>query len=261
MSFKKGVAALGSLNSSNEGGSKKSEIKSFKSGDTLKVRVNGPFDLMEYYAYGIFGKVNTFVPKNPAERNEKGFITSGETCWDRASQYYYDLAKTDKANEQDLKNLGYQFRGKQRYLMGFTDLETGEQIVVDLTKPQTLGVYETILEYSEKDKDGNAVDGGEHEFHDMAFKLAKKGSGTATSVTLTPIINIAKGLSDEEKANFEASSGKEFDTSMFDGVLYEMDEEEMSKSLVKADFDISLLGLTIGGSADSNEPTSEELPF
>lgn len=252
--FKRGAAALGALSQSGGESAPKAEITKFKSGTTLKVRVKGPYDLVQYFAYGIFGKVNTFIAKNPPERNARGFVTGNPTPWDRASQYYYDLASKDSANADEYKNLGYQFKGKERFLMGFANLETGEDIVVDLTKAQAQGIYETILEYCEKDTDGNVIDGGEHEFKDMAFKLSKKGTSTSTSVTLAPIINLAKGLTDEERKNFEATADSEFDASLFDSVLYESDEEEMIKALVKADFDISLLGLSIGGnSAQADE--------
>lgn len=253
--FKRGAAALGALSQSGGSAEKKAEITKFGSGTTLKVRVKGPYDLVQYFAYGIYGKVNTFIAKNPPERNQRGFVTANHTPWDRASQYYYDLAAKGGADADEYKNLGYQFKGKERFLMGFSNLETGEDIIVDLTKAQAQGIYETILEYAEKDAQGNVIDDGEHEFSEMAFKLSKKGTSTATSVSLAPIINLAKGLTDDERKHFEDTAEKEFDSSLFDSVLYESNEEEMVKALVKADFDISLLGLSIGG---NQAPTNDE---
>lgn len=244
--FKKGAAALGALTTESSG-SKTTEITNFKSGTTLKVRVKGLTDIMQYFGYGHFSKgVHTFIPENPPKRNEKGFVTGDPTPWDLASQYYYDQARADKANEQELKNLGYQFKGKERFLMGFFNLETGEDIIVDLTKAQALGVYDTIREYANEE-------GDDHEFHSMAFKLAKKGSSTSTAVTLTPIVNIAKGLTEEEQKHFAESEGKPFDSLLFDSVLYTANYEEQVRNLVKADFDISLIGLTLGNSAPADE--------
>ncbi|NMW10816.1 hypothetical protein [Bacillus velezensis] len=263
--FQTGAEALGSLIGGTGGGSNKEKAEFTRLGEEpVKVRVKGPFDLMRYFAYGVHKQVNTFIAKNPPTYNKDGFASGNLTPWDKASDYYYKLAQKeqDGSKKDELSRLGYKFRAKPRYIMGFYDLESGKDIIVDFTKNQAMAVYSAIREYVELDKEGKVIEGGEHEIYDMAFKLSKKGSGTNTTGSLAPIINLSKGLTAEEQANLEASAGQPFDTSMFEGLLYEMDEEEMVKSLVKADFDISLLGLTIGGgSADSNEPTSEELPF
>ncbi|CAF1803261.1 hypothetical protein [Bacillus subtilis] len=262
--FQKGAAALGSLIGGNGGGSsKKDKVDFTKLGnEPIKVRVKSPFDLMRYFAYGVHGKVNTFIAKNPPTYNDKGFASGNLTPWDKASDYYYKLAQKEpdkSAKRQELSTLGYRFRAKPRYIMGFYDLESGKDIIVDFTKKQAEAVYSTILEYVETDDDGKIIEDGEHDIYSMAFKLSKKGESTNTVGSLAPIINLSKGLTAEEQANLEASAGQPFDTSMFEGVLYEMDEEEMIKSLVKADFDISILGLTIGGSAtESNEVPAED---
>src|SRR5690606_14594730 len=123
-------------------------------------------DLMQYFNYGVFKKVNSFVPKNPAERNERGFIVANPTPWDQASQYYYDLAKNaGEAEAEKLKVEARKYKASEKYLMGFYDLEQGKDIVVDLTKVQALSVYGTIQEYKD-------------ELGDMAFKLSKKGEST-----------------------------------------------------------------------------------
>lgn len=261
--FQTGAEAIGSLIGGNGGGSNKEKVEFTRLGEEpIKVRVKGPFDLMRYFAYGVHKQVNTFIAKNPPTYNKDGFASGNLTPWDKASDYYYKLAQKEpdkSAKRLELSALGYRFRAKPRYIMGFYDLESGKDIIVDFTKNQAMAVYSTIREYVELDKQGNVIDGGEHEIYDMAFKLSKKGSGTNTTGSLAPIINLSKGLTAEEQANLEASAGQPFDTTMFDGVLYEMDEEEMTKSLVKADFDISILGLTIGGSAaESNEAPAED---
>ena len=238
MAVVKGAAAIGALNEQSGGGSD-AEITPFKSGTTLKVMVKGTEDLAQYYNYGIFKKVNSFVPKNPAERNAKGFITANPTPWDQAAQYYFDKANetADKTEQEKLKAEGRKYRGKPKFLMGFYDLTSGKDIVVDLTKAQAMSVYQTIMEYEE-------------DLEDMAFKLSKQGESTSTTVTLNPIVNIKKGLTDEERDNFEKAKGEPFDDSLFDGVLYEMDEAEQIEALKKAGFDVSLIGF------DTNSPDS-----
>lgn len=230
MGVVKGTAALGALN--NSGGSGPSaEITPFKSGTTLKVRIKGTEDIAQYYGYGVFKKVFTFVPAKPAERNERGFITANPTVWDRAAQYYFELAKkASKEEAEKLKQEARKYTGKERYLMGFYDLTQGKDIVIDLSKTQAQAVYETIKEYAD-------------DYEDLAFKLSKKGESTSTTVTLTPIVNMKKDLDDAEMENFNKSAGEPFDQSLFDNVLYEADEEEQIENLKKAGFDVSLIGI------------------
>src|SRR5699024_9695505 len=87
----------------------------------------------------------------------------------------------------------------------------------------------------------------------LAFELSKQGESTSTTVSLTPIIDMDEDLTDQERANFEKAQGKPFDDSLFDGVLYEMDEAEQIEALKKAGFDVSLIGLK-GAQASSSQP-------
>jgi hypothetical protein len=260
--FKKGAAALNALTSQSSGNSPTSEFTKFKSGTTLKVKVKGTEDIMQYYGYGVFKKVNTFVAKNPSVRNERGYVIENPTPWDKASQYYYDQANKllegindeneikaikESAKYKALTSEGYKYAGKERYAMGFFDLTTGKDIVVDLTKNQALAVYEIIVKYEKKlDK--------------IAFELSKTGARNEAKVTLTPIIDMDEDLTDEERKNFEAAVGQPFNHALFDGLLYEADEKEQIENLVAAGFDISLIGLSLGGndSAENNDdPTTQ----
>lgn len=91
--FQKGAAALGALQSGgNEGGNLNTiDFAKFSVGSSYKVRVLGTEDLMQYFGYGVYKKVNTFVAKNPSTRNEKGFVVSDHTPWDLAEKYHRDL--------------------------------------------------------------------------------------------------------------------------------------------------------------------------
>jgi hypothetical protein len=270
--LQKGMAAIGALTSVKE--EKKSvDFTKIQSGQSIKVRVKGYEDLAQYFNYGLFGKVKSFVPEKPSVRDDKGYVVSDYTPWDLAEKYYRDLQfkeiraknkeKADEFGEEARK-----YKGTEKYLMGFFDLTSGEDIVVDMTRKQALTVYQTILEYSETDDDGNIIPDGEHDFKSMAFKLSKSGASTSTTFTLNPIINLVKGLTDEERENFDASAEKPFNSEMFDGLLFEADEKTQVENLVAAGFDISLIGFSIGGvSADTEdigEPTElgdEDLPF
>jgi len=235
--FKTGAAALGALQSGGSDNGPKAEITPFKSGTTFKVRVKGTEDLMQYFNYGIFKKVHSFVPKNPAERNERGFITANPTPWDKAAQYYYDKAnaESDAVKKDELQKEGYKYRGKEKFLLGFHNLETGEDFVVDLTKQQALDIYAVITKYEKR-------------LGKIAFELSKTGASTATKVSLSPIIDMEEDLTDVERANFEKAD-QPFNVGLFDGILFEADEKTQIENLVAAGFDITLIGLSIGGNS------------
>lgn len=251
--FQAGADALNALNATNEGGaSNKTEFSSFKSGTSYKVRVLGKADLIRFYSYGIFGKVNSFVAKNPSEKNAKGFPTDNLTPWDKAFQYYQDLKfkardNGDSAAEDKYGELAYQFKPKERYALGFINLETGEPMVIDISKKQAQTIHAVITKFEKK-------------LGKVAFELSKQGSGQSTSVSLTPFIDMDEDLKDKERENFAKYADKEFDMALFDGLLYEAEEKEQLENLVAAKFDISLIGASIGGSSEqadaSNDPTA-----
>ena len=158
---------------------------------------------------------------------------------EKAWKYHAD--KSEKFGDEHSQE-AYKYRARQRFAMGFIDLNTGDPIIIDLSKNQAQAVHETIQEY---------VD----ELDDLAFKLAKTGSGTNTTVSLSPIINRKKKLTDEENENFDNAPDK-FDMNLFDGILYEMDDDEQIEKLIEVGFDVSLIGLE--APAKKEEKTEEE---
>ena len=154
--FQAGADALNALNATNEGGSgSKAEFASFKTGTSYKVRVLGTADLIRFYSYGIFKKVNSFVAKNPSVKNAKGFPTENLTPWDLAWKHYQDLKfkAQDAGNattEKEYGELAYQYKVKERYALGFIDLATGEPIIVDLSKKQAQAVHAVIKKNEKK---------------------------------------------------------------------------------------------------------------
>lgn len=253
MAINKGAGAIGALNAE-QGGGDGAEITSFKSGTTLKVRVKGTEDVASYYNYGIYKKVNSFVPKEPATRNARGFVESGHTPWDKAAQYYQDKAQAtkDKTEQEALKEAARLYRGKEKFLLGFHDLTTGKDIVIDLTKAQAKSVHATIVKYEKK-------------LGKLAFELSKQGESTGTTVSLSPLIDMDEDLSTDEKKAFDAAT-EPFNADMFDGVLYEMDEADQIDSLVNAGFDLSLIGLEKSEQSDGDDGkpidiNDDDLPF
>lgn len=247
--YTSGVDALNALNATNEEGSG-SEFTSFKSGSSFKIRALGTADLMVFRSYGVFKQVNSFVAKEPSVYSAKGFPQSNLTAWDKASEYYSKQAfeTEDEKTKTDLRNEAYKYRGKERFALGFIDLDTGTPVIVDLSKKQALAVH-AVLKKSESKLDKKA------------FELEKSGSGTSTQVLLSPID--LDELGDKQSANFEKFNGQTFDHALFNGILYEADEAEQLKFLTQAGFDIALIGAT---KTDANETAGadvaeEDLPF
>ncbi|MDK1004059.1 hypothetical protein [Bacillus subtilis] len=253
--FQKGAAALGALQSGgSEGGNLNTiDFAKFSVGSKYKVRVLGTEDLMQYFGYGVYKKVNTFVAKNPSTRNEKGFVVSDHTPWDLAEKYHRDLqfAAKDAGNEKEEKAQSQEaskYRGKERFAMGFVDLATGKEIVVDLTRNQALDVYATITKYEKK-------------LGKLAFELTKTnatGQAKDTKVALTPLIDFDEDLNEKERENFAKFDGKEFNSALFDGLLFEADEKTQIENLVAAGFDISLIGFSLGAGTESSEAPAED---
>lgn len=267
MSITKGAAALGALTSTKE--DKKSvDFTKIESGQSLKVRVKSHEDLAQYFNYGLFGKVKSFVPETPSIRDERGYVIGKHTPWDLAESYYREHQFTELRNKNKDKADEYgeearKYKASEKYLMGFHDLSSGTDIVVDMTRKQALTVYQTVLEYAELNAEGQVSSDAEHDYKTMAFKLSKTGSSTTTAFTLNPIISTAKGLNDAERDNFEKSADQPFDSELFDGLLYEADEKTQIENLVAAGFDITLIGLAIGGTQEQATPTidDDDLPF
>lgn len=223
--YTSGADALNVLNQTDEEGM---EFTSLKSGTTLTVKVLGTSDLIQFFSYGIYKKINSFVAENPSKKSAKGYPVDNLTPWDLAWQYHKDKSEvyTDAHGVEAGK-----YRAKQRFVLGFFDLDSGEPIIVDLSKNQAQAVHGSIKKYEKK-------------LGKLAFELAKEGSGTNTTVSLTPVLDMDEDLTDEQRKNFDKAPA-EFDMSLFDNLLYEADEDEQIQLLAQAGFDVRLVGLKI----------------
>lgn len=256
-----GLDALNALTSTNEGSSN-TEFTKFSGGTTYLVKVIGKEveeggkprmigDFIAYFNYGIYKKVNSFVAKNPSKKSAKGYPVEDLTPWDKAWKYHADLSE----KFQDFHSTeAYKYKPTQKFIFGFIDLDTGKPIAIDLTKKQANAVDGAIKKF------GNKLDS-------LAFELSKEGESTATVVSLTPYLD---DLSEKQQKHFDEAP-KEFDMSIFDGILFEVDEDEQIKLLAQAGFDVSLIGLEVPkdsedgaepiGSGEDGEITDEDLPF
>src|SRR5690606_20962652 len=142
--------------------------------------------------------------------------------------------------------LAYKYAGKPRFAMALYSLDEAKFIVIDLTKNQAQAVAAVIAKNEKKlDK--------------KPFEIEKTGTGKDTKVTLSPLD--LDDLTEKQQAVFEAAP-KEFDTSVFDGIWYEKDDEEQIADLRKTGFDLSLIGITNGDNPPpaDDEDDSDSLP-
>lgn len=205
-------------------------LYSLKSDTSVKVRVMNTKDIAKVMMHSVY-QVFYSTP------------CSGNDHYDTATSLLYDDAKnaaTEKEAEEIRKQAG-QLRAKPRYLCGFVNLETGQPIIVDLSFNQKTVVSNVIKKYEKR-------------LDRIAFELAKTGSGTATVVSLSPVIDMEEDLTDKERANFEKSDGLEIPREYFTKSLYVKKPEEQIEDLKKFGFDVSRLGIE----SDAKEPQQEE---
>ena len=246
--YSAGTDALDALNATNEGNGNNTEFTSFKTGSTFYVKVLGTANLISFFSYGIFKQVNSFVAKDPSQKSKAGYPVADLTPWDKAWKYHKDLSQDfSDAHGQEAGK----YRAKQRFAMGFYDLTSGEPIIVDVSKAQAQAIHAVIMK-------------NEKRLGKFAFELSKSGSGTTTTVSLSPVMDAEEDLTDVQRANFDKAPA-EFDMTLFDGLLFEADEAEQIKLLGQAGFDVKLIGLNAAPSesspVDNTQVPEDLLPF
>lgn len=244
--FTNGMDALNALNETNDGGSSR-EFTSLKSGSKYIVRIIDKAAVQMAYSYGIFKQINSFVAKEPSTKSQKGYPTANLTPWDKAWKYHKDLSNdfNDEHGQEASK-----YRAKVRFAMAFFDLDQGEYIIVDVSKKQAQAIAAVITKNEKK-------------LANKAFELEKVGTGTSTSVMLSPLD--LDDLTDKQRANFDKAPA-EFDHAIFDGIWYEQDEAQQVALLRQAGFDVTKIGYSAPSTQnetgeDTPNEDEEPLPF
>lgn len=258
--YSSGIDALNALTETNEGGAGGAEFSSLANGAKFKVRAFGLIDFIQFYSYGIYKKVNSFSAATPSVKDKNGFAVANLTPWDKASEYYMKLAFAakeagDEKKYEDLKKDAALYRAKKRFAFGFVDLATGEPVFFDISQKQGQAVH-TILTKNEK------------KLGKVAFELEKIGSSTNTSALLS-VLSLDEEdaeVNHRERENFAKYNGKEFDKTLFDGLVYEISDAEQLTLLTQAGFDIALIGASKAESSTEEtaggiEIDEESLPF
>lgn len=246
--FLVGAEADAAVNAAETGGNDNTSFTSLKSGTTLTVKVVGLKDYFQFYSYGIFDVIDSFVAEKPSKKSAKGYPIDDLTPWDRAWKYHKDLSQD--WNDFHGQEAG-KYRCKARFAMAFYDITTGEVIAVDLSRNQHQAAKSAIEKYAKRiDK--------------LAFELSKTGEKTGTVVSLAPIIDMDEDLTDKQRENFTKAPA-EIDMTQFFTAPFFADEAEQVKLLTQAGFDVSLIGYgaQAGGSTalDDAAGTDDPLPF
>lgn len=232
--YTSGLEALNLLNDEDTG--TKNEFTPLRSGDVKKVKVLGFGDFIGVTSYSIFKSVNTFVPENPPKLSKNGFPVEDLNCWDLAWKYHKDLSQDFGDHHSTEAN---KYRLKPRFAIGFYDLDAQKEIVIDFSRAQAKKIIQAIT----KQNDAGRLD-------KRAFELEKVGSGTSTEVNLNA--EIIEDLTEEQQEAFEKAP-KEFNKELFQGLYYEMNDEQMLEALTQSGFDVSLIGLTPKQSSEEKE--------
>lgn len=226
------------------------EFTSLKSGTTIYVK---PANIskedsyipavMTFYSYGIYKKVNSFVASNPSKKTKKGFPVEDLTPWDKAWKYYADQSeKFGDDNSQE----AYKYKPKKRFALAMIDLNTGLPIIVDLSDKQFESVNDAFNKHVKRiDK--------------MAFEITKSGKSTETKVVATPVMFPEEDLTTEQLKHFKEASNR-VTPEMFEGLLFEQNDEQMVELLDQAGFDVTLVGFEKPVPKADNEGTPEDLP-
>jgi phage FluMu protein Com len=196
-------------------------LKTFKSGSTYKVRIASSNDSAQYDAHGVFA------------RNGSGILTTpcihGKECpyCKAVNEMYKEFNVTQ---DEETKQVAGQLKAKERYLMGFVNLEDGQPFILDFTKKQAAQLVGIIKKNEKK-------------LSKYAFEISKSGTSQSTIVSLDIVVDMDEDLTDNERKHFEATKEFKFVPEMFE-VLQTKTIEESIDDLRKFGFDVSKITST-----------------
>ncbi|PEF03551.1 hypothetical protein COM97_26445 [Bacillus thuringiensis] len=185
---------------------KKAYIR-LKEDESVRVRLLGQFDYVEYLAVGDF---NLGIYTQPSLR------PLGERdAFDEVQEIVRPLP--DDHELADFKRL----YAKQRYIFAFADIDSGELRFFDASKGQAKKLIKQIEEYKE-------------DLGEIAFNFKRTGQKTETSYALNPILRL-KG---DDQAKFDKFEGEVVADEVFNSVLVPRTYEQQLESLEKAGFPV-----------------------
>lgn len=168
-----------------------------KEGESIKVRLLGTNDYVEYASHGSF---NHKIYTQPC------IAPTGMDC---------PLCKASKSGIEEYEIL----YPKKRYLFAFADITTGDIRVWDCSKSQAKTLLTAIKEYEE-------------DIYDVAFTFKRTGTKMETSYTLMPIMK----LRGDDAENFHKFDDMKVEDEFFESVLIAKTPEYMMDILAESGF-------------------------
>ena len=201
-----------------------------KEDESVRVRVLGTFDYVEYLSVGDF---NLGIYTQPS------LLPLGQPdAFDQAKAIAEELAGDDENHELHPFTRLYP---KKRYVFAFADIDTGEIRVWDCSKNQAKKVIKQIEEYKE-------------DLDEVAFNFKRSGTGRDTDYSLNPILRL-KG-DDQEK--FDKFEGEEVSDETFNTVLVARSYEQQVEALKGAGFPVEEhFDVTPSNEGEGNEGKQE----
>lgn len=159
-----------------------------KDGDSIKVRLLGTEDFVEYKAVSGFN-LGVYTQPSLEPLGQKDYFVEASK-----------LAKDGKVDEK-FKVL----YPRSRYLVAMADIGTGIVRVWDASKAQFNKFVSDLEEYKEIIADGE----------ELVFTFKRTGNKTETSYSLSPVMR----LKADDKAGFHKFDGQEVEIALFESVL------------------------------------------
>ena len=151
-------------------------------------------------------------------------------------------AEGDEDKYEKLKDQAVALMPSERFLVGFFSMETGQPVIVDVTKNQAEVIIGAMKKYKTQAQT-------------FRFELWKTGQKRDTKVGLDPILD---PMSEKDQKRFDELKGKSFDFDLFEKCLYIKPEEEQLEDLHKFGFDLSKIGKELPNKDDKKDESKQE---
>lgn len=242
--YQSGADALNALNAvPGENNAPKKEFAKLGAGASRIVKILSIGDVARVFSYGNYGRgINSFVAKEPSIKSDKGFPKDKLTPFDKAYLYHKERSK-ERTDAEGVEASVY--KPKERFIMGFYDLDEKKYIALDLSGNQARGIAPLIKK-------------NEAKLGKKAFEISKS-PGTSGVITINPLD--LDDLTPEQLTAFEGAPAVKDDDALF-GLFIEKDEKEMVDELVRVGFDVKKIGFDNASTPPSTDDLeSDELPF
>jgi hypothetical protein len=201
-------------------------------GDSIRVRLLSDDDYTTFESHGSFSTgIYTTPCTDPTDEKGNSIIEGGRCLY---------CESVEKGFESE------ELKSKTRFIFAFYDLDLEMVRTLEVSYNQGQSLIDDIDSYAD-------------ELNTYAFELKRKGSGTKTTYSLSPILSLKKDPG--AQASFDGAKDVTVDPELYERVLYVKTLNQQAIELENAKFDVEgELGYTItsdkpedNGSSDPNK--------